>query len=177
MIKIKERLFEPYISEHEILERVASLARNIENDYASKEPLFLAVLNGSFMFMADLTKAINMAVGISFIKIASYQGLHSTGNVKEMIGITESVEGRDIIIVEDIVDSGKSMAYLLKMLQRLHPKSIEIASLLLKPTSLRENFHIKYLGFEIPDFFVVGYGLDFDGFGRNLNQIYRILQK
>ncbi|MEX0882930.1 MAG: hypoxanthine phosphoribosyltransferase [Cyclobacteriaceae bacterium] len=176
MIKIKERLFEPYIGEHEILERVTFLAKKIENDYAAKEPLLLAVLNGSFMFMADLSKAINIAVEISFMKITSYQGLHSTGKVKEIIGMTESVEGRDIIIVEDIVDSGKSMAYLLKMLQSLNPNSIEIASLLLKTTAMEENFNIKYLGFEIPDLFVVGYGLDFDGFGRNLNQIYRILQ-
>lgn len=177
MIKIKDRLFEPFISENEILKRVDIIARKIESDYATKEPLLLAVLNGSFMFMADLSKALNIAVGISFIKLASYQGLRSTGKVTEMIGISESLQERDIIIIEDIVDSGKSMAYLLKMLGSLHPKSIEIATLLLKPSSLKENFHIKYVGFEIPDFFVVGYGLDFDGYGRNLNQIYRILQK
>ncbi|MFC4871216.1 hypoxanthine phosphoribosyltransferase [Negadavirga shengliensis] len=174
MVKIKDRRFEPYIHESKVLERVSLLAKNIERDYRGKEPLLLAVLNGSFMFISDLAKSINIPIEVSFIKISSYQATRSSGEIKKLVGLDRVLKGRDVIIVEDIVDTGKSMAYILEMVQEQEPASVEIASLLLKPASLEQQIKIKYLGFEIPDAFVVGYGLDYDGLGRNLNHIYQL---
>ncbi len=176
MIKIKDKFFKPYISSGELLEKVSLLAKKIEDDYNHTEPVLLAVLNGSFMFMADLSKAINIPVEVSFVKVASYQSTQSSGQVRDLIGLGMGLEGRDVIIIEDIVDTGRSMAHILKLIVSQNPNSVEIASLLHKPSALREAIKIKYLGFEIPDLFVVGYGLDYMGFGRNLNQIYQIAE-
>lgn len=174
MIKIKNKYFEPYIEESEILQKVLLLAKNIERDYREKEPLLLSVLNGSFMFVSDLAKAISIPVEVSFIKISSYQATASTGEVKQLIGLDRPLHGRNVIIVEDIIDTGTSMAYILDLVREQDPESVEIASLLLKPASLKQQMQIKYVAFEIPDAFVVGYGLDFDGLGRNLNRIYQL---
>lgn len=176
MIKIKDKFFKPYISSGELLEKVSLLAKKIEADYNHTEPVLLAVLNGSFMFMADLSKAITIPVEVSFVKVSSYQSMQSSGQVSDLIGLGIGLEGRDVIVIEDIVDTGRSMAHILKIVASQNPSSVEIASLLHKPSALREAIRIKYLGFEIPDLFVVGYGLDYMGFGRNLNQIYQIAE-
>lgn len=176
MIKIKDKFFKPYISSGELSEKVSLLAKKIEDDYNHTEPVLLAVLNGSFMFMADLSKAINIPVEVSFVKVASYQSTQSSGKVSDLLGLGMGLGGRDVIIIEDIVDTGRSMAHILKLVVSQNPNSVEIASLLHKPSALREAIRIKYLGFEIPDLFVVGYGLDYMGFGRNLNQIYQIAE-
>jgi hypoxanthine phosphoribosyltransferase len=176
MIKIKDKFFQPYIGSGDLLEKVSLLAKKIEDDYKHTDPVLLAVLNGSFMFMSDLSKAINIPVEVSFVKVASYQSTQSSGQISDLIGLEMDLEGRDVIIIEDIVDTGRSMAHILKKIVSQNPNTVEIASLLLKPAALKEKIRIKYLGFEIPDLFVVGYGLDYMGFGRNLNQIYQIAE-
>jgi len=177
MIKLKDLFFEPYLSEKVILNRVKELAVSINRDYQTKNPVFLAVLNGSFMFMSDICKEISVDMSISFIKVASYSGLISDGKVRELIGLGESLKDKDVLIVEDIVDTGTSMTHLLEIINNEQPSSVEVVSLLLKPGALKEPVKIKYIGFEIPDLFVVGYGLDFQGQGRNLKDIYQIVEK
>jgi hypoxanthine phosphoribosyltransferase len=176
MIAIKDLFFEPYLEEKVILDRIKVLANSINHDYQTKKPILLAVLNGSFMFMSDICKEITVDMTVSFIKVASYSGLRSDGKVRELIGLDESLEGRDVLIVEDIVDTGKSMAHLMEAIAEKRPKSLEVVSLLLKPDALKEPVDIKYCGFEIPDLFVVGYGLDYQGQGRNLRSIYQITE-
>ena len=177
MIKLNDLFFEPYLSEKVILNRVKELAVSINRDYQTKNPIFLAVLNGSFMFMSDICKEISVNMSISFIKVASYSGLKSDGKVRDLIGLGESLKDKDVVIVEDIVDTGTSMAHLLEIINNEQPSSVEVVSLLLKPDALKEPVKIKYIGFEIPDLFVVGYGLDFQGQGRNLKDIYQIVEK
>jgi len=176
MIAIKDLFFEPYLEEEVILDRIKVLANSINHDYKTKKPILIAVLNGSFMFMSDICKEITIDMTVSFIKVASYSGLRSDGKVRDLIGLDESLEGRDVLIVEDIVDTGNSMAHLIKVIRDKQPKSVEVVSLLLKPDALKEPIGIKYTGFEIPDLFVVGYGLDYDGQGRNLRNIYQITE-
>jgi len=173
MIKIKDLFFAPFITEAQLLSRVNELGTEINEDYRGKSPVLVAVLNGSFMFMSDICKAIDLPIGITFVKIASYSGTQSTGKVRSLLGLECDLSGKDVIIIEDIVDTGKSMCYLLDQLGRENPRSVEIASLLLKPTALQENLRIRYIGFEIPDLFVVGYGLDYSGQGRNLRSLYQ----
>lgn len=177
MIELKHLFFNPYLKEEVILRRVKELANAINRDYQAKSPIFLAVLNGSFMFMSDICKEISVEATVSFIKIASYTGVKSDGKVRELIGLEGSLEGKDVIIVEDIVDTGRSMAHLLDVIHKEKPKSVEVVSLLLKPEALKNPVDIKYVGFEIPDLFVVGYGLDFEGLGRNLKDIHQIVDK
>jgi len=176
IIAIKDLFFESYLEEEVIINRIKELARAINLDYKTKNPILLAVLNGSFMFMSDICKEITLDISISFIKVASYSGLKSDGKVRDLIGLEESLEGKDVLIVEDIVDTGKSMTHLLKIINEKQPKSLEIVSLLLKPAALKEPIDVKYTGFEIPDVFVIGYGLDYDGHGRNLRNIYQITE-
>ena len=176
MIKLKNLFFEPFLTEKVILKRVKELAASINNDYQTKNPIFLAVLNGSFMFMSDICKEISVEMSVSFIKVASYSGLKSQGSVRDLIGLDESLIGKDVIIVEDIVDTGNSMAHLLEMINKEQPSSVELVSLLFKPDALVKPIKIKYVGFEIPDLFVVGYGLDYQGQGRNLRDIYQIVE-
>jgi hypoxanthine phosphoribosyltransferase len=140
----------------------------LENDF----PIFLVVLNGSFMFAADLLKEVTIPCEISFIKVASYHGTSSTGNVTELIGLTEDITGRTVVIVEDIVDTGITLERLMNVLTRKKVKQIKIATVLLKPQSYKKEFKVDYVGIEIPNDFVVGYGLDYDGLGRNLKEIY-----
>lgn len=173
MIKINDLFFAPLIPEAQLLNRVNELAAEITTDYRGKSPVLVAVLNGSFMFMSDICKAIDLPIGITFVKIASYSGTKSTGEVRQLLGLEVDLSGKDVIIVEDIVDTGKSMAYLLDLLNRENPRSLEIVSLLLKPAALQEDLQIRYIGFEIPDLFVVGYGLDYSGQGRNLRSLYQ----
>lgn len=176
-IKLKDKTFRMSLSEAEILRRVHIVAEQINKDYEGKQPLFLSVLNGSFMFTSDLMKEITLPCQISFVKLASYQGTMSTGNVHEVIGINEDLLGRDIIIVEDIVESGKTMVQMIDSLANRHPSSVKICSLFFKPSKLTENIKVDYPVFTIPDDFIVGYGLDYDQLGRNLRDVYTIVQE
>lgn len=173
-MKIKDKEFEVFIPENELQGKVKSLAASINADYEGKNPLFIAILNGSFMFASDLFKEITIDCNISFIKLASYQEMQSSGSVKELIGLNENVFKRHVVIIEDIIDTGGTMQSVLEEFGERGVSSVEIVSLLLKPEALQSEISIKYLGFEIPDAFVVGYGLDYDGFGRNTKAIYQI---
>ncbi len=173
-IQVKDKTFTVSISREEIQKRVAEVAAQISKDLNGKKPLFLAVLNGAFVFAADLIRGISTDCEITFVRLASYTGTKSTGRGKERIGLNENIEDRHIVIVEDIIDSGKTMEELLAMLQARHPASIKIASLLVKPGNLKVDLDIPYCCFKIPNDFIVGYGLDYDGEGRNLPEIYTI---
>lgn len=174
-IRIKDKQFSVSIPEAEILKAVDRVAEQINRDLAGKNPLFLSVLNGAFMFTADLMKRITIPCEISFIKLASYEGTSSTGKIRQMIGLTQPVEGRTLVIVEDIVDTGLTMQYMLETLQAQHPKEVHIASLLVKPEKLKVPLHIEYAALHIPNDFIVGYGLDYDGYGRNYKDIYTVI--
>ncbi|MCI7400111.1 MAG: hypoxanthine phosphoribosyltransferase [Prevotella sp.] len=175
-VKIKDKEFVPMISEEEIKRRVKELAAQISKDMAGKNPLLLAVLNGSFVFAADLMREITIESEISFVKLASYQGTTSTGTVKEVIGINENLSGRTVIIVEDIVESGLTMKRMIESLGTRNPASVHICTLLLKPDCLKVDLDIEYAAFSIPNDFIVGYGLDYDQQARNLKDIY-VLKK
>ena len=174
-IQIKDKMFTVSIKEQDILKEVTRVANEINRDLAGKNPLFLSVLNGSFMFTSDLMKRITIPCEISFVKLASYQGVSSTGVLKEVIGINEDISGRTIVIVEDIVDTGLTMQRLLETLGTRGPKEIHIASLLVKPDKLKVDLNIEYVAMNIPNDFIVGYGLDYDGFGRNYPDIYTVV--
>lgn len=173
-ITLHDKSFVPYLSEKELLEGVKKVADQINKDYEGKKPLFLSVLNGSFMFTSDLMKMIQLECEISFVKLSSYSKTESTGNVRELIGLNQDIEGRDILIVEDIIDTGNSMASILPDLIAKKPKSIELVTLLHKPDALEKELDIKYIAFNIPNKFVVGYGLDYDQLGRNYPDIYQL---
>ena len=174
-IHVRDREFTVSIPEAAIMQRVAQVAEQINNDLKDENPLFLAVLNGSFMFAADLLRGISIPCEISFVRMASYEGTSSTGKVKELLGLNEDISGRSIVVVEDIIDSGLTMKHLLQTLQQKGPKQVKVASLLVKPGNLKVDLDISYCCFEIPNDFIVGYGLDYDGFGRNLRDIYTVV--
>ena len=174
MIKVHDKFFKPYISAAQIAERVKFIANGIKTDFEGKRPLMLSVLNGSFVFAGDLMRALDMECEISFIKLRSYSGTESTGKIVELIGVDESVEEREIIVVEDIVDTGRTMRSVIDTLIEHGAASVKIASLLFKPDKFEYDYGIDYLGFEIPPDFVVGYGLDYDGLGRNYADIYML---
>ena len=173
-IKIHDREFVKTIPAEEIAQRVKGVAERINKDYAGKRPLLIGVLNGCFMFVSDLMKNLEIECEVSFVKFSSYQGAETTGNVKQLLGLSESIEGRDVIIVEDIVDTGLTMHKMLETLEKKKPASLAVASLFLKPARLRVPVEVKYSAFEIPDRFIVGYGLDYDGLGRNLPDVYDV---
>lgn len=175
-IKVRDREFTVSIPEAKILQRVAEVAAQINNDLKNENPLFLAVLNGSFVFAADLMRCMEMPCEISFVRMASYEGTSSTGKVKQLIGLKEEIKGRTVVIVEDIIDSGLTMKNLLATLEEKQPKDIRIAALLVKPGNLQVDFDIPYCCFDIPNDFIVGYGLDYDGEGRNLRSIYTVVE-
>ncbi len=174
-IKVHDKYFEPYIKHEKILEAVNNVAKKIMEDYKDKNPLFVSVLNGSFMFSSDLFKAYDYLAEICFIKLSSYHGTQSTEEVKTLIGLDEDVEGRDIIILEDIIDTGITVSNLVEDLKKYNPSSVKIATLLLKPKAMKTDIVPDYVGIEIPNDFIVGYGLDYDGLGRNLKDIYKIV--
>lgn len=176
IIKVKDKTFAVTISERVIKRQIRRVAEQINHDYEGKKPVFLAVLNGSFIFAADLLREIDLPCEISFVKLASYQGTNTTGNIREVIGLNIDITGRPVIIVEDIVDTGLTMAHMLETLKGQKPESIDICTLLLKPSKLQVKLDIRYCCKQIPDDFVVGYGLDYDGFGRNTKDIYTIIQ-
>lgn len=176
-IQIKDKSFTTFITEDKILKEVSRVADEINRDLAGTEPLFLSVLNGSFMFTADLMKRINIPCEISFVKLASYQGTSSTGKIKELVGLNENIEGRTVVIVEDIVDTGFTMKGLVETLRSKNPKDIRIATLLVKPDKLQVKLDIDYVAMNIPNDFIVGYGLDYDGKGRNYRDIYTVVNE
>ena len=176
IIKLHDRKFKIMIPAAKIDQAVEAVAQRINHDYADKEtPLFLGILNGSFMFASDLMKRISIPCEISFVKLASYQGVSSTGVIKEVIGLNEDISGRTVVIVEDIVDTGLTMQRLLETLGTRNPAEIHIATLLVKPDKLQVELDIEYAAMQIPNDFIVGYGLDYDGFGRNYKDIYTLV--
>lgn len=177
IVKIKDKTFKTSIPETEILKRVKAVAEKINKDMEGKNPLMLAVLNGSFIFAADLMRYITIPCEISFVKLASYQGVTSTGKITEVIGLNENLTGRTVIIVEDIVDTGATMQRMIQTLGTRQPDSIHICSLLVKPDKLKVPLNIEYAAMEIPNDFIVGYGLDYDQQGRNLRDIYTLMEE
>jgi hypoxanthine phosphoribosyltransferase len=175
VVKVHDKSFETYLSEETILQRVKQLAEAINKDYAGKRPLFIVILNGSFMFAADIFKQLTIEAELCFIKLASYKGMKSSGKVVTSIGLEEDLFGKDVIILEDIVDTGKTLHDFLPKLVHQQPKSLKIATLLHKPEATEHPLTLDYVGFEIPNKFVVGYGLDYDGLGRNLKEIYQLV--
>lgn len=171
-ITIADKDFTLFISNSDIQKKITALAEIITKEYRDKIPVFLCVLNGSFLFAADLVKNINVPSEVSFIKLSSYSGTQSTGNVNTLIGLNKSLSGRDIIIVEDIIDTGKTIHELLPVVQAQNPASIKLATFLSKPEALAFPVTVDYVCFEIPDKFVVGYGLDYNELGRNLPHVY-----
>ena len=176
-IRIKDKSFTTFITEDKILKEVSRVADEINRDLEGTEPLFLSVLNGSFMFTADLMKRISLPCEISFVKLASYEGTSSTGKVKELVGLNENIEGRTVVIVEDIIDTGFTMQRLVETLRSKNPKDIRIATLLVKPDKLQVKLDIDYVAMNIPNDFIVGYGLDYDGKGRNYRDIYTVVNE
>jgi hypoxanthine phosphoribosyltransferase len=173
-IKLHDKHFEIYLSEAEIQEKVSEIARKINTDYKGMNPLFISILNGSFMFAADLFKHLTIDSEICFIKLASYKGMKSSGHIITAIGLDQDLYNRHVIIIEDIVDTGKTLDVFLPKLHHQQPASLKIAALLHKPEATEKPITIDYLGFSIPNKFVVGYGLDYDGLGRNLKEIYQL---
>ncbi|MBR0165512.1 MAG: hypoxanthine phosphoribosyltransferase [Prevotella sp.] len=177
IVRVKDKTFRKSIPESEIKARVKAVAQQISKDLEGKNPLFLGVLNGSFIFAADLMREMTIPCEISFVKLASYQGTTSTGKVKEVIGINEDLSGRTIVIVEDIVESGRTMKRMIESLGTRNPESVHICALFFKPDKLKEDLTIDYVAFRIPDDFIVGYGLDYDQQGRELKDVYTIASK
>lgn len=173
MIDIKGQQFITFIKAEEIDKRLKVIGEQISLDFQNDAPVIIGVLNGAFMFLSDLVRYLSIPVEISFVKVASYAGTQSTGEVTDLIGLESNIDGRKVIIVEDIIDTGLSMNHLLKAIKNKNPKSIAIATLLYKPDALKYPIDIDYIGFKIENKFVVGYGLDYDGLGRNLPSIYQ----
>lgn len=172
LVTLKDKQFKPYLDKIQIASAVTKVATEINKELENDFPVFLVVLNGSFMFASDLLKEISIACQISFIKLASYHGTSSTGTVTELIGLSEDLSNRTIVVIEDIVDTGTTIEKLVDVLERKNVKKIKIATALLKPDAYNKSIKIDYVGIEIPNDFVVGYGLDYDGLGRNLDEIY-----
>lgn len=174
MIRIKDKSFALSIKDETIQEKVKTVAQNISHDFRGEQPVMICILNGAFMFAADLVRYLTIQPEIIFAKFASYEGTDTTGNVKELIGVNANLKGRKVIIVEDIVDTGTTIKHILKELQDKGAEEIRTASLLVKPGKLKEDIAIDYRAMEIPDDFIVGYGMDYDGLGRNLKDIYTL---
>lgn len=175
VVKVHDKSFDTYLSEETILSRIKEMAAVINKDYAGKRPFFIAILNGSFMFASDLFKQLNIDAELCFIKLASYKGMKSSGNVVTSIGLDDDLYGKDVVIVEDIVDTGKTLHNFLPRLLHQQPRSLKIATLLHKSAATQYHLTLDYIGFDIPDKFVVGYGLDYDGLGRNFKEIYQLV--
>ena len=174
-VTLHDKVFEPFIPEAELAAAIDRVAAEIAAKYAEKRPLFLGVLNGSYFFASELLKRLPIECEITFVKVASYRGTQSTGTVSQLIGLNERIEGRHVVVVEDIVDTGHTMEHILSALGEHHPASIGIATLLFKPEAYKKKIPIDHVAMEIPNVFVVGSGLDHDGLGRNLPGIYRIV--
>ena len=175
-IQVHDKAFEPYLTAEAINERIRKIAEQINEDYDGKNPLFIAILNGSFMFASDLFKAISIEAEICFIKLASYKGTKSSGHVITAIGLDIDLIGRHVIVLEDIVDTGKTLSEFLPQLEHQQPASMRIAALLHKPEATVYPITVDYLGFSVPNKFLLGYGLDYDGLGRNIPSIYKLVE-
>lgn len=171
MLTINDKTFTPFISAEAIQTRIHELAERINQEYTDKKPLLVVVLNGAFLFAADLMKNLTIPCEITFIRVASYSATESTGQLKQILGLSESIANRDLIVVEDIVDTGLTICEVCDQLRAQSPASIAIATLLLKPAALTKKIDLRYVGFEIENRFVLGYGLDYDGLGRNTKDI------
>ena len=176
IIRVHDNSFEPYLTADVIKNRIREIAADLNRDYAGKRPVFIAILNGSFIFAADLFKELSVDVEVCFIKLASYKGTRSTGQVLTAIGLDTDIFGRDVVVIEDIVDTGKTLSEFLPQLHHQQPSSLKIVALLHKPEATVFPIPIDYIGFAIPNKFVVGYGLDYDGLGRNIPEIYRLAE-
>jgi hypoxanthine phosphoribosyltransferase len=175
-VKVLDRQFSEYLTSDEIQSRIAALAEKINEDLTGQDVLFFGILNGSFLFAADLFRQITLDAQISFIKLASYDGTSSTGKIKELIGWNEDITGKTVVVLEDIVDTGSTLERIIGELTLRKATAVKICTLLFKPDAYTKEIPIDYIGFEIPNSFVVGYGLDYDGFGRNLNSIYKLIK-
>ncbi len=175
IIKVNDKRFQPYLSAATLHTRIKELATEINKEYEGKRPIFIAILNGSFMFASDLFKEITIDAEICFIKLASYKGTRSTGNVITSIGLDEPLKDRHVVIIEDIVDTGNTLHKFLPQLYNQQPASLKITALLHKPEALEHPIVIDYLGFNVPNIFLLGFGLDYDGLGRNLPEIYQLV--
>ena len=173
-VKVRDKEFDLFIPESEILEAIGKVAEQINKDLEGKDPLFVCILNGSFMFAAELMKRLTIPCEISFVRMASYQGTKSTGKIKEIYGLEEDIKGRTVVILEDIVDTGYTMTLVTDQLRCEEPKELRIATLLFKPEALKNDVKLDYVALQIPNDFIVGFGLDYDGYGRNLPHIYKI---
>ncbi len=173
-VKIKDKEFDIFLTQDVIEKAIQEVAEKINKDLDGKDPLFICVLNGSFIFAAELMKRITIPSEVSFVKMSSYKGTTSTGKIKEIYGLEEDIKGRTVVIVEDIIDTGHTMTLILEQLTCDEPKEILITTLLLKPDALKNPIHADYIALSIPNDFIVGYGLDYDGYGRNLPHIYKI---
>ena len=174
-VKIKDKTFETSMTEAEIKQRVKELAQQMSRDLEGKNPLFLAVLNGAFIFAADLMREMTIPCEISFVKLASYQGTTSTGTIHEVIGINEDLSGRAVVIVEDIVESGLTIKRMMEQIGTRHPASVQVCTLFFKPEQLKEDLKLDYVAFSIPNDFILGYGLDYDQQGRCLKDLYTLV--
>lgn len=175
-VQVLDKKFGVSITEKELLESIQKMGDQINEDLKGKEVIFLGILNGCFMFASDLYKCINIPSQISFLKLASYQGTTSLGSVKRLIGINENFENKTVVILEDIIDTGNTLDNIIKQLKGYEPAEIKVATLLFKPEAYTKDIPIDYIGKEIPNDFIVGYGLDYDGFGRNLRDIYTLIE-
>jgi hypoxanthine phosphoribosyltransferase len=175
-ISVLDKEFGIFIESGKIQKAIEKLALRMNEDLKGKDVIFLGILNGSFMFAADLYKRIDVPSQISFLKLASYQGTSSSGNVKRLIGINEDLYGKTVVVLEDIVDTGITIENIIKQLRGYEPAEIKLATLLFKPAAMQSSVELDYIGLEIPNDFIIGYGLDYDGFGRNLADIYKIVE-
>lgn len=173
-VQIKDKQFEIAIPAATIQQAVKTLADQMNVDLQGKSPLFIVVLNGAFMFASDLLKNISIPCEVSFVKLSSYNGTSSTGTIKELVGLQEDIKDRTVVIVEDIIDTGITMEMLVKQLKAKQPKELKVASFFLKPEALQKDVPLDYIALRIPNDFIVGYGLDYDGFGRNLADVYSL---
>lgn len=174
MIQLHDKTFVPFISAEDIDAMLNRMVMEVEADMKGEVPVFIGVLNGSFMVVSDFVKKYSQPCEVSFIKMASYEGISSTNEVKQLIGLSQSLEGRSVVVIEDIVDTGNTIAELKRIFENQNVKQLKIATLFFKPEAYTKDIRIDYLGFEIPDKFIVGYGLDYDGLGRNLPEIYQL---
>ena len=175
VVQIKDKQFGLTISEQEIQKAIQNIATRMNKDLKDKNPLFICVLNGAFMFAAELMKRLTIPLEVTFVKLSSYEGLMSTGKIKEVFGLTENISDRTIVVVEDIIDTGTTMANLIESLGSKNVAEVYVATLLLKPDALVNKVPLDYVAIEIPNDFIVGYGLDYDGYGRNLGAIYTLI--
>lgn len=174
VVKLKDKHFKRFFPSDDIERAVNFIGDKMNSDFAGKKPLFISVLNGSFLFAADLMKTLTIDCEITFVKLASYQGTQTTGNVRTLIGFDEDITNRTVVILEDIVDTGNTLEVLVARLKELNPLEIKVAALLYKPAAYTKNIPVDYVGFKVENDFLVGYGLDYDGLGRNLRDIYKL---